>query len=71
MLRSFAYGGNHCFFLLSFHQVDNFCCCSHAAHFAAFEVLTVEQAVQYFGQLSQCGRLHAAEGGNTQHHIVA
>lgn len=61
----FAHGGNDRFFLLRFHQVDNLCCRSHAAHFAALQVLAVEQAVQHFGQLRQRGRLHAAEGGNT------
>ncbi len=67
----FAHGGNNGFFLLSFHQVDNFGCCSHAAHFAALEILTVEQAIQYFGQFRQRGWLHAAKGGDTQHHVVA
>ena len=67
----FTHGRNNRFFLLSFHQVDNFGCCSHAAHFAALEILTVEQTIQYFGQLRQCGRLHAAKGSDTQHHIVA
>lgn len=67
----FTHGGNNGFFLLSFHQVDNFGCRSHAAHFTALEILTVEQAIQYFGQLRQCGRLHTAKGSDTQHHIVA
>lgn len=67
----FAHGGNNGFFLLSFHQVDNFGCRSHAAHFAALEILTVEQAIQYFGQFRQRGWLHAAKGGDTQHHVVA
>ncbi len=58
-------------FLLRFHQVDDFRRRSHAAHFAALEVLAVEQVVQHFGQLRQRGRLDAAEGGDTQHHIVA
>ena len=34
-------------------------------------VLTVEQVVQHFGQLRQRGWLDAAEGGDTQHHVVA
>lgn len=66
----FAYGGNNRFFLLGFHQVDNFCRRSHAAHFAALEVLAIEQAVEYLGQFCQRGRLYAAKGGDTQHHVV-
>lgn len=66
----FANRGNNRFFLLRFHQVDDFRRRSHAAHFAALEVLTVEQVVQYFGQLRQRGRLDATEGCDTQHHIV-
>ncbi len=61
---------NNSFFLLRFHQVDDFRRRSHAAHFAAFEVGAVEQVVQYFGQFRQCGRLYAAEGGDTQHNVV-
>lgn len=66
----FAHSGNNRFFLLRFHQVDNFRRGSYAAHFAAFQVLTVEQAIQHFGQLRQRRRLYAAKCRDTQHHIM-
>lgn len=52
-----AYRRNNRLFLLRFHQVDDFRCRSHATHFAALEVLAVEQVVQHFGQLRQRGWL--------------
>lgn len=67
----FAHRVDNGFFLLGFHQVDNLGGGTHSAHFAALEVLVVEQVVEYFGQLRQRRRLHAAEGGDTQHHVVA
>lgn len=67
----FANRSNNRFFLLRFHQVDDFRRRSHAAHFAAFEVLAVEQVVEYLGQFRQCGWLYAAERGDTQHHVMA
>lgn len=67
----FAHRVDDRFFLLGFHQVDDLGSGAHPAHFAALEVLTVEQVVQHFGQLRQRRRLHAAEGGDTQHHVVA
>ncbi|AEW74312.1 hypothetical protein EcWSU1_02881 [Enterobacter ludwigii] len=66
----FADGGNDRLFLLRFHQVDDLCRRSHAAHFAALEVLAIEQVVQHFGQLRQRGWLDTTEGRDTQHHIV-
>ncbi|BAK11688.1 hypothetical protein PAJ_1608 [Pantoea ananatis AJ13355] len=58
------------FFLLRFHQVDDFCRRSYAAHLRALEVGAVEQAVQHFGQFCQCGRLYATKGRNTQHDVM-
>ena len=67
----FAHRVDDRFFLLGFHQVDDLGGGAHPAHFAALEVLAVEQIVQHFGQLRQRRRLYAAEGGDTQHHVVA
>src|SRR5690554_328593 len=52
------------------HQVEDLGCGSYAAHLAALEVLAVEHARQYFGELLQGCGLYPAEGGNTQHHVV-
>ena len=74
-LCQFAVVIAHCpdntFFLLTFHQVDDLGCGSHATHFAALEVLAVQQVVEDFGQFRQCRRLHTTKGGDTQHDVVA
>ncbi len=58
-------------FLGGVHQVEDLGRGSYAAHFAALEVLTVQHASEYFGQLLQCGGLNAAESSDTKNHVIA
>jgi len=57
-------------FLSRVHQIEDLCCGSYAAHFAALEVLAIQHAGKHFGKLLKRGWLHAAKGGDPKHHVV-
>ncbi len=53
------------------HEVQDFGGCADSAHFAALGALAGQHIVQHIGKFMQGGRLHAAEGGDTQHDVIA
>src|SRR5690606_26079506 len=67
----FAQIGDDGLFLDRTHVVQDLGRSTYTAHLAALGALAREHVVQHFGQFLQGRRLHAAKGGNAQHHVVA